>query len=95
MRNNLCSACGAALMWIRLPSGKSMPCDPAPVYYIATGSYKKGAKRIVTPNGQVLPCEYTEDPNKATGVGYIPHWATCPRADSFRRPAKRSTKNKE
>lgn len=60
-----------------------MPCDAAPVYY--TAKPKSGSKRIVTPNGQVLSCEYTEDPHKATGTGFVPHWATCPEADSFKK----------
>lgn len=24
-------------------------------------------------------------PETATGIGYFPHWATCPKADKFRR----------
>ena len=41
-----------------------MACDAAPAYYIAKP--KSGSKRIVTPNGEVLACEYTEDPHRAT-----------------------------
>ena len=48
-------------------------------------SQRVGSKKIVTQNGQVLSCEYTEDPAKATGVGYVPHWATCPYPGQFRR----------
>ena len=82
MRTGTCRKCKAAIVWIRTPGGKSMPCDAAPVYY--TAKPKSGSKRIVTPNGEVLACEYTEDPHKATGTGFVPHWATCPEADSFR-----------
>ena len=59
------------------------PCDATPRDYIEKP--RVGSKKIVTPNGQVLSCEYTEDPAKATGVGYVPHWATCPYARQFRR----------
>ena len=83
MRAGTCKSCKAALVWIGSASGKAIPCDAAPVYYIEKP--RSGKKRIVTPNGQVLACEYTEDPHKATGTGYVPHWATCPQADSYRR----------
>lgn len=82
MRAGTCKSCKAAIVWIRTQEGKSMPCDAAPVYY--TAKPKSSSKRIVTPNGEVLACEYTEDPSKATGTGFVPHWATCPEADSFR-----------
>lgn len=77
-----CKACMAVLVWITTPAGKSIPCDATPRYYIEKP--RVGSKKIVTPNGQVLSCEYTEDPSKATGVGYVPHWATCPYADRFK-----------
>jgi hypothetical protein len=77
-----CKACMAAIVWIKTPAGKSIPCNETPVYYIEKP--KSGKKRIVTQNGEVLSCEYTEDPSKATGVGYVPHWATCPYADRFK-----------
>ena len=78
-----CKACMAVLVWITTPAGKSIPCDATPRYYIEKP--RVGSKKVVTPNGQVLSCEYTEDPAKATGVGYVPHWATCPYARQFRR----------
>lgn len=51
-----------------------MPCDPEPIPY----RYQLGAReRIVTPNGEVLPCELDIDSESADGVGYLPHFATC------------------
>lgn len=85
MRSGSCKACLAAIVWIGTPGGKSIPCDAAPIYYIKKRS---GKKRIVTPNGEVLACEYTNDPHQATGTGYVPHWATCPHADRFRKKKK-------
>lgn len=77
-----CKACGAPIVWIKTPGGKSMPCDPEQVTYWQ----RSGAKgKIVTPNGEVLSCVFEGDPQAATGIGYVPHWATCPQADSFRR----------
>ncbi len=58
-----------------------MPCNATPVYYIQKP--RSGTKRIVTKNGEVLACEYTEYPRKATGIGFVPHRATCPHVDHF------------
>ena len=43
-----------------------------------------GSKKIVTPNGEVISCEYTENPHKATGTGFAPHWGSCRAAGSFK-----------
>ena len=66
MRASTCKGCGAAIVWIRTPGGKSMPCDATPRYYIEKP--RSGSKKIVTPNGEVISCEYTEDLHKATGT---------------------------
>ena len=60
----------------------SMPCDATPRYYIEKP--RSGSKKIVTPNGEVISCEYTEDPHKATGTGFAPHWGSCRAAGSFK-----------
>ena len=74
MRFGKCRGCGAPIVWISTPGGKSMPCNADQVLYRA----RAGAPgKIVTPNGEVLSC--------ATGVGYIPHFATCPQAGKLRR----------
>lgn len=56
MREAVCKSCGAAIAWIRTPGGKSMPCDATPRYYIQKP--RSGSKKIVTPNGEVISCEY-------------------------------------
>lgn len=83
MKEANCKKCGAAIVWIRTPGGKPMPCNATPVYYIQ--KHRSGTKRIVLQNGEVFSCEYTDDPSKATGVGFIPHWSSCPDAESFRK----------
>ena len=72
-----CKGCGQDIIWI----GK-MPCDPDPVTY---WQKPKAKGKIVTPNGEVISCEFFGDPQSATGIGYVPHWATCPKAGEFRR----------
>lgn len=88
MKTARCRGCGAEIVWIRMPSGKSMPCDAEPRYFIERP--KTGSKKIVTANGEAFFCEYTDDPNAATGVGYVPHWGTCPAAGEFRTPKANS-----
>ena len=77
-----CKGCGAEIIWIGTPGGKSIPCNPEEVTY---WEKPKAKGKVVTPNGEVLSCEFTGDPNKATGLGYISHWSTCPCAGQFRR----------
>ena len=35
--------------------------------------------------GEVISCELYGAPETETGIGYVPHWATCPKAGEFRR----------
>lgn len=77
-----CKGCGAEIIFIRTAGGKSMPCEPAQLPYWA----RNGAKdKIVTPNGEVISCDYAGEIGKETGLGYLPHWATCPAGDRFRK----------
>ena len=82
MKRGKCRGCGADIVWIHTPGGKSMPCDVDPVLYRA----RAGAPgKVVTPNGEVLSCELNVAPDEATGIGYVSHFATCPQAEKFRR----------
>ena len=76
-----CKGCGAEIVWLKTAGGKAMPCDPDPVPYLQQARAKE---KVVTPNGEVLSCHLDIDPKDATGVGYIPHWATCPAAKKFK-----------
>ena len=82
MRNGTCKGCGASIVWIATANGKSMPCDATAIYYKMNAS---GKDKIITPNGVTISCDIVTDPNIADGVGYIPHWGTCPAADKFRK----------
>lgn len=77
-----CKGCGAEIIWIMSPAGKVIPCDPIEVPY---WQRSKAKGKIVTRNGEVISCELYGDPETVTGIGYIPHWATCPKAGEFRR----------
>ena len=77
-----CKACGKEILFIKTFKGKSLPVDPDRVPY-KLGS---GGGTVVTPNGEVIRgVGEPFGPEPADGLGYIPHWATCPRADEFRR----------
>ena len=85
-----CRACGAEIMFIKIAGrDKTMPVNADSVYYIQKAG---GHDKIVTPNGEVLSAELTDNPDKATGIGFISHFATCPAADSFRKPRKSDRK---
>ncbi len=75
---NVCKACGEPIEWIRTPSGRSMPVDAESfgLHRLCHGM------TVVTEAGTVLcGTRYA----RGTMQGYIPHWATCPQADQFRR----------
>lgn len=82
MTQGKCRGCNAPIVWIECASGKRMPCNPNPVTYWempgATG-------KVVTPNGEVISCEFKGDLQAATGIGYISHFSTCPHAGQFRK----------
>lgn len=83
----ICKGCGAAIIWITTPGGRSIPCDCEQRLYRQT---KRGSIKIVTPNGEVLSAELESDSGKADGIGYISHFATCPEAGRFRKKEARN-----
>lgn len=58
-----------------------MPCEPELQVYWAR---RDGKGRAVTLNGEVLACTFNGK-GSATGVGYVPHWATCGRPPARKR----------
>lgn len=82
MKTCSCRGCGAPIVFIRTPAGKAMPCDAEPVTYWQNA---RGPYKIVTPNGEVISAKLEGDLQKATGIGFVSHFATCPKANQFRR----------
>lgn len=68
-----------------------MPVDPDQVLY---WERKGAAGKVITPNGEVVSCDLEGELVKATGVGYISHFATCPNADQHRKRGKNESENK-
>ena len=69
-----CKECGKEIRWIKTTAGKAMPVDPKLVPYWVTAG---GTDRIVTTEGKTLSCAWKGDRRDITGMGYVPHWATC------------------
>lgn len=89
MNVSKCRGCGAAIVWIRTIRGKAMPCNAEAVEYQKD---KRGKDFIVTKSGDVVRGRIITDGEKhgllepiIDGEGYISHYATCPKADLFRK----------
>lgn len=76
-----CKACGAQIVWAKTEKGKLIPLDFDIVPYKPV---KGGKERIFTMDGKIVAAEYA-DGQKDAQQGRVPHWATCPKADQFRK----------
>ena len=53
-----CGRCGAAIVWVRTPAGKAMPCDARAVYIVQEeGGPEKGVLR----DGRVVSCRFVDE----------------------------------
>ena len=81
----VCKSCGARITWIRMKSGKAMPCDAGAVpYRQVTAADAGGILTIVTADGNVVHGIRDECSNY---IGYTSHFATCPNAAAHRKRA--------
>ena len=79
----ICKGCGKPILWKKTPAGKAIPCDPEPVAFWCEHSDPLPKGRIVNQYGQVIACDFSGQ-GPSTGTGYVPHWATCPKAEQFK-----------
>lgn len=77
-----CKSCGAPIVWVKTYNGKQMPCDPGWVPFWAK---LKAKGKVIDKAGNTVSCLFDGDPNEISGVGRIPHWATCPNAAQHKR----------
>lgn len=77
-----CKECGATIIFVKTPAGKWMPCDEGLHPYVQDSL---GKDFVVTDKGEVIRCRLSYTNRFPTGMARIPHWATCPHADKFRR----------
>ena len=78
----VCRGCGADILWVKTEAGKNMPCDPRLIPFREQAG---GRDRAVTMQGKVVCCELRPAYGTVTGIGYVPHFATCPVAGKFKR----------
>ena len=69
-----CKLCGAPIFFGTTAAGKAMPLDAKP-------EKRAIVSRVVSPEGEHLQASLFDT--------YLPHWASCPKADSFRKPKEK------
>lgn len=79
-----CKKCGADILFLTTKNGKWFPVNEGLVPYKQD---KDGEDLVVTDKGEVIRCTF-EFECTPTGMARIPHWATCPYANDFRRGNK-------
>ena len=89
MSHGTCKACKKSIIWIQTPAGKNMPVDPGIKFYTINPD---GKHKLVTPGGRIVSCELVDIPEKADGMGYVPHRATCKHVEKIKTAAKPSKK---
>ena len=72
-----------------MESGKAMPVDPErrDEWIDTTAGKAMALFTLATPEGKIVAGRRGTSIEPATSryEGYIPHWATCPKAKEFRR----------
>jgi hypothetical protein len=77
-----CRGCGQRILWLTLTSGKNHPVDPERV---ESEDFEPGNTLIVV-DALGPQVERIKEGESYEGLyGYISHFATCPRADDFRK----------
>lgn len=79
-----CKSCGVDIIWVKLASGKSMPCNREKIYY--KQDLTNGRLNLVLPNGKVTRGNFDYESDT---FGYISHFATCPSAELHRQIRER------
>lgn len=77
-----CKSCHKDIIFIKMASGKNMPCDTEPISYRTAMPGVKGSLTLITPDGKIASGDFDPDSNK---YGYTSHFATCPNANQHRR----------
>ena len=79
-----CKKCGAPIVFIQSEKTKKwMPCDEGLVEY-REGNAPDYEDFVVNDKGEMIRCTF-DFQGEPDGLARIPHWATCPFADEFRR----------
>lgn len=82
-----CRSCGKPIVWMKTKAGKNMPCDEALVLYWAD---EQGKDTVINHAGEAVRCSLTGANELLSGLGRVPHWATCDSPDQFRAGGKKT-----
>ena len=90
MTHPTCKGCGAIIRWLKTPSGKSTPVDPDWLSEWVTEEPLSGSRRVTLVPGDGRKPETgwvasVITPGSRQIEGYVPHFATCPKAEQFRK----------
>jgi hypothetical protein len=86
--HDLCSSCGAAIIWTTTKLGRPMPVDAEPT---PTGNI------VLVDGGGGAPKAIYKRPEEIAALScerYISHFATCPHADQHRKPKSAAQANR-
>lgn len=79
-----CRKCGAPIVFIRSANNRKwITCNEGLVEYKA-GESPDYEDHVVTDKGEVIRCTF-DFQCRPDGLARIPHWASCPYAEEFRR----------
>ncbi|MEJ7724323.1 MAG: hypothetical protein WKF64_08465 [Ilumatobacteraceae bacterium] len=76
-----CRSCAAAIVWAVTDNGKRIPLDAHPTPAGSVRLHDTVPPRAVVVGATIDLFDPTDD-----GTRYMPHHATCPQADEWRRP---------
>jgi hypothetical protein len=78
MASGTCSSCGAEVMWLKTPRGKTIPIDPMPL---------PGGNIILADEGAVtfLSRMQITEMKESGDLAYQSHFVTCPDAELHRK----------
>ena len=83
-----CRGCGAEIIFIKSQAGKTVPCDPEPVYV----RQEPHGYTYLTKDGRTIfgtiAGDADDDPDANLLEAYVSHFATCPVGGKFRKPRK-------
>lgn len=88
-----CSKCGAPILWCATVNGKMQPLDlqPDPTGNILLTEEYRQTDRGVLQQCRVVTKAERESLFPPAGDRYMPHHATCPNAEEFRKPKRKAS----
>lgn len=78
-----CRRCGAPIAWWRTPAGKAMPVDAVPNRAGNIVIERQAGRPVAVVCG--ADDERLADPKRTV---WLPHWASCPKAEEVKRERK-------